>query len=145
CRQPVSTVPDHQEAEWVRYGFGRLPDLRRGRVPSGWAECHLPTLRLGYLRTVGRRPRRMQSYRGALANGWKRPRARYFGTASSDQGDSAVVAQLPCRSIGQRAHVFTTCRRFVWTPPAPQAAYRWGAGSRYGCGYCRVERFARRR
>jgi FTR1 family protein len=42
------------EAGWVWHCAGCVPNLRRRRLPPGWAECDLPALRVGHLCTFDR-------------------------------------------------------------------------------------------
>src|SRR6266566_9403099 len=73
-------------------GAGCLPHLRRGRLPAGWTERHLPALRFGDLYSVDWRPGRLQSHRRAVARGWRRLGHRYFVVDTSRKGDSSVAA-----------------------------------------------------
>src|SRR6266704_4834271 len=102
CWRSVVAFHDHQEAQRLGRGAGRMPHLRGGRLPAGRPERRLPPLRLSDLYTLDRRSGRMQSHWRTFACGWRGSSDRYFVVDTSREGDSSVGARtivpLPERS-----------------------------------------------
>src|SRR5260370_25814029 len=113
-------------------GIGRLPYLRRGRLPAGRTKRHLPALRFGDLHSLDWRSGGLQSDWGGFAHGWWRPGDRYFVVDASREGDSAVGARTIVPLLLTPSHLpANRCRPF-WAPSAAQALDRGGAGALHG-------------
>ena len=67
-KRAIDSVPGDQEAERVRHGVGRVLDLRRGRVPSGWTKRDLSALRVCHLYSFHRPKGRLQPHRISIAS-----------------------------------------------------------------------------